>query len=243
MNQLLQIPIEKVLFLDIETVPLLPSFEDLDVELQKHWQHKFQFLKHDENIDAAIGFSNQAGIYAEFGKIICISVGRIKFENDEKVLSLKSFYGDDEKELLTDFATMLRQHNSSFKFICGHNIKEFDIPFIARRMIINQIQLPAIIDLAGKKNYEVEHLIDTLNLWKFGDFKHYTSLALLTNIMGIPTSKSDMEGKDVARVYYQENNLKRIESYCKQDVVAVAQLFLKFRLEKIIEEQHIRYAY
>ena len=159
--------------------------------------------------------------------------------NDEKILSVKSFFGDDEKLLLEEFSEML-QHQNTFKFICGHNIKEFDIPFIARRMMINQLSMPNILDVSGKKSYEVEHLIDTLNCWKFGDYKHYTSLALLTAVMNIPTPKSDMEGKDVARVYYEENNLKRIEKYCKQDVIAVAQLFLKFRLEAVLQETNIK---
>ncbi len=239
MKHLQQIPLEKILFIDIETVPLVQNFDELNTELQAQWLRKYQYIKHDENMEANAGYGLQAGIYAEFGKIICISVGRIKFVNDEKILSVKSFFGDDEKILLEEFTKML-QHQNTFKFICGHNIKEFDIPFIARRMMINQLPMPNILDVSGKKSYEVEHLIDTLNCWKFGDYKHYTSLALLTAVMNIPTPKSDMEGKDVARVYYEENNLKRIEKYCKQDVIAVAQLFLKFRLEAVLQETNIK---
>ena len=241
MKHLQQIPLEKILFIDIETAPLVQNFDELNTELQVQWIRKYQYIKHDESVEADAGYGLHAGIYAEFGKIICISVGRIKFVNDEKVLSVKSFFGDDEKTLLEEFSEML-QHQNTFKFICGHNIKEFDIPFIARRMMINQLPMPIILDVSGKKSYEVEHLIDTLNCWKFGDYKHYTSLALLTAVMNIPTPKSDIEGKDVARVYYEENNLKRIEKYCKQDVIAVAQLFLKFRLENILPEKNIRLA-
>ena len=241
MKHLQQIPIEKILFIDIETVPLVQNFDELDSELQTQWLRKFQYIKHHETTEPEAGYGLQAGIYAEFGKIICISVGRIKFVNDEKVLSVKSFFGDDEKVLLEEFSDILT-NQSVFKFICGHNIKEFDIPFIARRMMINQLPIPTILDLSGKKSYEVEHLIDTLNCWKFGDYKHYTSLALLTAVMNIPTPKSDMEGKDVASVYYEQNDLNRIEKYCKQDVIAVAQLFLKFRLENILPDNNIQNA-
>ncbi len=239
MKHLQQISIDKILFMDIETVPMVSDYSQLSEALQKQWLHKFQFIKHELEMDAEQGFAMKAGVYAEFSKIICISMGRFKIENGERIFSVKSFYGDDEKMLLEEFAEMLNQQQI-FRFICGHNIKEFDVPFIARRMLINQIQLPAIIDLAGKKSFEVEHLIDTLSYWKFGDFKHYTSLALLAAAMNIPSPKTDIEGKDVARVYYQENNLKRIEKYCKQDVVAVAQLFLKFRLENILPEKNIK---
>ena len=239
MKHLQQIPIEKILFIDIETVPLENAFNDLNEAMQAEWQHKFQFIKHNEAETFENSFRQKAGVYAEFAKIICISVGRFKWVEGEKYFSVKSFYGDDEKNLLQEFSELISQQHT-FKFICGHNIKEFDVPFIARRMIINQIELPPLFDIGGKKSFEVDYLIDTLHYWKFGDYKSYTSLALLTAVMNIPTPKSDISGKDVARVYYEENNLKRIEKYCKQDVVAVAQLFLKFRMEKILSENQIK---
>jgi 3'-5' exonuclease len=240
MKNLQSIPLEKILFLDIETVPVEENFSDLNENIQKHWSRKYQYIKHDEMIDEAEGFAKQAGIYAEFGKIICISIGRIKFENQEKILSIKSFFGDDEKILLQEFSELLT-HKNNFKFVCGHNIREFDIPFISRRMLIHQVELPDLFDVSGKKNYELDYLIDTLNCWKFGDFKHYTSLALLADLLQIPTPKFDIEGKDVARVYYKENDLSRIEKYCKHDVAAVANLFMKFRMENIFNENQIRF--
>ena len=152
---------------------------------------------------------------------------------------MRSFYGDDEKNLLDEFADVLNNHyNSPTQLLCGHNGKEFDFPYIARRMVINRIHVPKILDMVGKKPWEVQHL-DTMELWKFGDWKSYTSLKLLTHVLDVPTPKTDIEGKDVARVYYEEKDLDRIERYCKRDTLAVAQVLLRFRGEDILKDDQV----
>jgi uncharacterized protein YprB with RNaseH-like and TPR domain len=239
MKSLKAINLQQVLFLDIETVPLYANYNELSNSLQQNWDKKYEYLKHDENENSAIGFFKHAGIYSEFAKIICISIGRFKIENNELLFSVKSIANENEKQLLESFNSIF-ENRHDFKIIAGHNIKEFDVPFICRRMLINGLEIPILFDLSGRKSFEVNHLIDTLQLWKFGDYKHYTSLALLTEIMGFNTPKTDMEGKDVARVFYHENNLKRIADYCQQDVLAVAQLILKFRNENLLTDEQIR---
>ncbi len=177
----------------------------------------------------------RAGIYAEFGKIICISTGFIK----DGSFRIKSFYGDDEKQLLTEFAAMLSTHfNTVNHFLCAHNGKEFDYPFIARRMLINGIKLPTLLDIAGKKPWEITHL-DTMELWKFGDYKSYTSLELLSALFGIPTPKNDIDGSQVRSVYYDDQDLNRIVTYCQKDTLTVAQLLLRYRGEEIIKEDQV----
>jgi len=228
--------LNKIIFLDIETIPQSADYKSLSEEMQELWSEKSAKLFQDKDSAESYG---KAGIYAEFGKIICISVGFVYLKNGEKHIRLKSFASDNEKELLTDFAEILRQRKTDI-FLCGHNIKEFDVPYIARRMLINGLQLPKTLNIAGKKPWEV-NFIDTLDLWKFGDYKHYTSLKLLTAIFGIPTSKDDIDGSQVARVYYEEKNLERIVTYCQKDVLATAQLFLKIEGETLINPNCIEY--
>lgn len=233
-----QIEIDNVLFIDIETVPQQYKFSDLSSNMQNLWSDKTKFLQQRDEVDAE-NIYERAGIYAEFGKVICISVGYLHHSSGSRAFRLTSFAGDDEKELLYNFANLLNNRYASVKFaFCGHNIKEFDIPYLCRRMLINGIKLPKMLNIAGKKPWEVNHL-DTMELWKFGDFKHYTSLNLLTAIFGIPTPKDDISGADVARVYYEENDLEKIRKYCEKDVVAVARLLLRFRGEPGIEEKNI----
>ena len=232
-----KIDIEKILFLDIETVAQHPNFELLNEDFKKHWEHKSKFIGGDSESPEEV--YERAGIYAEFGKIVCISVGFIKVDGGIKNLRLKSFYSDDEKELLVDFFDLLNNYyNSRDNLLCAHNGKEFDFPYIARRALINGIKIPEILDLAGKKPWEVAHL-DTLQLWKFGDYKSYTSLNLLTTVFGIPTPKDDIDGSMVNEVYWKEKNLDRIANYCQKDVVALTQLFLRFRNEPLIESENI----
>jgi DNA polymerase elongation subunit (family B) len=184
-------------------------------------------------------YNEKGGILAEFGKIICISVGMVRDASTGKTIRLKSFAHDDEETLLKQFKQLLEDHyNTPYHVICGHNSKEFDIPYICRRMLINGIPLPGILDIAGKKPWEVNHL-DTLELWKFGDYKAFTSLALLCHVFHIPTPKDDISGADVARVYYEENDLKRIRVYCEKDVVALIQLFLRLQGEPLVDEFNI----
>jgi uncharacterized protein YprB with RNaseH-like and TPR domain len=220
------ISIEDVLFLDIETVPQSPTLVTLDPAMQVLWDKKSKMLRTPE-VSAEDSYE-RAGIYAEFGRIICISVGFIK-DRSSFSFRLKSFFGDDEKVLLKNFSEMLGKFTSTKKeaLLCAHNGKEFDFPYIARRMIINRLILPPILDNAGKKPWEVKQL-DTMDLWKFGDYKTFTSLDLLTTILGISTPKDDIDGSQVARVYYEENDLPRIVRYCEKDVLAIARVLLRF---------------
>ncbi|XRE43270.1 Polysaccharide biosynthesis protein WlaX [Tenacibaculum discolor] len=226
--------LQNILFLDIETVPEVEFFTDLSTEMQELYALKTQYQRKDEFTPEE--FYHRAGIWAEFGKIICISVGYFVERKGVNQLRVTSFYGDNEHKLLVDFKNLLDTHfNHPSHLLCAHNGKEFDFPYIARRMIINRIDLPSKLNLFGKKPWEVPHL-DTLDLWKFGDYKHYTSLKLLTAILGIPSPKQDIDGSEVANVYYQEKNLSRIVEYCERDTVAVAQLLLRFLNKPLVEE-------
>ena len=227
----------KILFLDIETVSHEKTYDQLSERMQKLWSHKAeQLAKGDENATPE-SLYDRAAIYAEFGKIVCISVG---FFNGER-FRLKSFYSHDEKALLTDFADMLnRFYNTSDAQLCAHNGKEFDFPYIARRMLVNSIQIPRILQVAGKKPWET-NFIDTMELWKFGDYKSYTSLDLLCAILDIPTPKDDINGSEVGRVYWQENDLERIKTYCQKDVLAIAQLMRRFNYLPLITDDQVDY--
>lgn len=226
--------LQNILFLDIETVPEVELFANLSPEMQELYALKTQYQRKDEFTPEE--FYHRAGIWAEFGKIICISVGYFVERKGINQLRVTSFYGDNEHKLLLDFKNLLDTHfNHPNHLLCAHNGKEFDFPYIARRMIINQIELPKKLNLFGKKPWEVPHL-DTMDLWKFGDYKHYTSLKLLTAILGVPSPKQDIDGSEVANVYYQEKNLSRIVEYCERDTVAVAQLLLRFLNKPLVEE-------
>lgn len=228
--------LENILFLDIETVPETPSFSDLDETKQALWEHKSQYQRKDD--ETAEEFYERAGIWAEFGKIICISVGYFVFRGDLRQFRVTSFHGDETK-ILKDFKNLLISHFSENKhLLCAHNGKEFDFPYIARRMIINRIEIPYKLNLFGKKPWEVPHL-DTLELWKFGDYKTYTSLKLLTNVLGIPSPKDDIDGSEVYRVFYEENQIDRIITYCEKDTIAVAQIFLRLRGDEILQDHEI----
>jgi len=226
-----------ILFLDIETVPQKEHWEKLSSKEKELFSQKTQYQRKDEI--TAEDFYERAGIWAEFGKIICISVGFFTGLEEDKKFRVKSFFGDDEHKILSEFKELLASHFSKNQHVlCAHNGKEFDFPFIARRMIIHQIVLPKKLNLFGKKPWEVPHL-DTLELWKFGDYKHYTSLKLLTHVLGVPSPKDDIDGSEVAKVYYQENNIKRIVTYCEKDTIAVAQILLKMNNEKLLEDKNI----
>lgn len=233
----LKINVRDVLFLDIETVPQKENWSDLPETSQELFTKKTAYQRKDEITPEE--FYERAGIWAEFGKIICISVAYFTEQNKERSLRVTSFYGDDEKEVLNDFKSLLNTHfNKAAHVLCAHNGKEFDFPYIARRMIVHQIELPSKLNLFGKKPWEVPH-IDTMELWKFGDYKHYTSLQLLTSILNIPSPKDDIDGSEVAKVYYEEKNLKRIVNYCEKDTIAIAQLLLRFNNEDLIKESEI----
>jgi 3'-5' exonuclease len=232
------IKVENILFLDIETVPQYPVYEYLPENLKPLWNHKASFISKDQSTPEQL--YEKAGIYAEFGKIICISTGIISKRKDSNLeFRIKSFAGNDEKEILLAFSDLLNKHfNLTRHLLCAHNGKEFDFPFISRRLLLNDLKIPKILNLAGKKPWEIPHL-DTMELWKFGDYKHYSSLNLLAAIFNIAAPKDDISGKDVAKVYYQENNLPRIIEYCQKDVLTVAQIFLKYKGEKLIEESEV----
>lgn len=223
--------LENALVFDIETVPGQATWDEVPADLQPLWARKAKQLRIPEEVPPAESFADQAGIYAEFGKVICISAGYFKRdENTGKAnFRVTSFYGDDEKKLLEEFGKVLTQHfNSPNHYLVGHNINEFDIPYVCRRMIVHGVELPSLIDIAGKKPWEVKH-IDTMQYWKFGDYKSYTSLKLLAAILGIPTPKDDIDGSDVARVYWQDHDLPRIVTYCQKDVVTTARLLQRYK--------------
>lgn len=231
-----KIALRNLLFLDIETVPENASFEGLSEEKKKLWEQKTQYQRKDEF--TAQEFYDRAGIWAEFGKIVCISVGYFSFKGEERRFRTKSFSGE-ERVLLEDFKNLLENHfGRPQHLLCAHNGKEFDFPFIARRMLIHNMELPVKLNLFGKKPWEVPHL-DTLELWKFGDYKHYTSLKLLCNVLGIPSPKDDIDGAEVRNVFYEEKNIVRIVSYCEKDVLAIAQVILKLRQETLLVEEEI----
>ncbi|MDX9769398.1 MAG: 3'-5' exonuclease [Tenuifilaceae bacterium] len=235
-----QVRNEDILFLDIETVPQHASFSEVPEGLKTLWEKKA--AKIADNNQNPEEIYNRAGIYAEFGKIICISVGLIVNKSGQPFFRVKSFAGHNEAELLLEFADMLEKFAAKPQAnLCAHNGKEFDFPYIARRMLVNGINIPSILDVAGKKPWEVRFL-DTMELWKFGDYKHYTSLNLLTQIFNIPTPKDDIDGSQVADVYYRENDLNRIVTYCEKDVLAVAQLFLRYKNQPLIPHANIEVA-
>jgi hypothetical protein len=234
-----KIDTENILFLDIETVPAYSAYNQLSERMQKLWNKKAERLSLSTNAPEEMtspeSLYKRAGIYAEFGKIICISVGA--FLKGE--FRIKSFSGHDEKALLTEFAELLnKRYNRPEHLLCAHNGKEFDFPYMARRMLVLGIPIPRILDLSGKKPWEVSHL-DTMELWKFGDYKNYTSLDLLAAIFDIRTPKDDIDGSQVADVYYNEDDLPRIVHYCTKDVLTVAQIFRRYRGEPLIDESSV----
>ena len=233
------VEIGDILFLDIETVPQERTFDALDDDTQSLWEEKTKFIRRRDEITVEESY-DRAGIFAEFGKIVCISVGYIHLSvAGGRKYRTTSFFGHDEAILLQQFIDLLNSHfNGQEHLLCAHNGKEFDFPYIARRILINGLKIPASLNIAGKKPWEVHHL-DTMELWKFGDYKHYTSIKLLTKIFSIPTPKDDIDGSQVMRVYYDENDLARIEEYCRKDVLAVCQLMMRFRGERLIEEDEI----
>lgn len=218
-----------LLLLDIETVPEFSSFSHLDENWQQLWLQKIAKTV-PETVSGEESYAQKAGVMAEFAKIICISTAFFYQENNVWKLKIKSIYGHNEAEILSEFVALCNRVNNihkDFQF-AGHNIKEFDIPFICRRLLINNLSLPDYLQLSDKKPWETK-MVDTLSWWKFGDFKHYTSLHLLANVLGIPTSKTDIDGSKVQQVYYQEKDLPKIVAYCERDVVVTANIILKFK--------------
>jgi DNA polymerase elongation subunit (family B) len=228
-----------ILFLDIETVANTNDFASLDERMKTQWARKAGFFKRDHGQSDEDLYHERAGIYAEFGKVICIAVGKFfDLESGELGLKTKVYSGHDEKVLLLEFKGMVEKMDASTLRLCAHNGKEFDYPYLCRRMLIHSIALPEALNLGGKKSWEVPHL-DTLELWKFGDYKHFTSLDLLAAVFNIPSSKNNIDGSRVNHVYHQEQDLPRISEYCRGDVVVLAQLFLKLKGQPLITDTQI----
>jgi DNA polymerase elongation subunit (family B) len=233
------IKLNQILFLDIETVPQGPDFELLPERLQYFWQQKAAYLA--RNGESAKELFNRAGIYAEFGKIVCVSTGFFFNKGGHRFFKIKSFYGDDEKGILRDFADLLNSTSMKTKLLCAHNGKEFDFPYISRRMLLNGIRLPESLNIAGKKPWDVKHL-DTLELWKFGDYKNYTSLDLLAYLFNIPSPKDQIDGSMVHAVYWNDKDLERIKTYCEKDVITIAQLMLRYKGETLLDGEQLIFA-
>lgn len=230
--------LSKVIFIDIETVPMVYHFSELDERGKELWDKKTRYLQERDGLSPAQVYE-KAGIYSEFAKVACISIGIVVRKDGEEQIRLKSFAGTDEKKLLQEFADMI---NSKFAHpsyvLCAHNGKEFDFPFLSRRFLINGLDLPEMLNIAGKKPWEINHL-DTMELWKFGDYKHYTSLELLTYVFDIPTPKDDIDGSQVAMVFYEEGDIDRIIVYCEKDVIATVQLMRRYMRLPLIHDDFI----
>ena len=230
-----------LLFIDIETVSQTNNYDELPERVKIQWARKSAFLKNDGERSAEDLYYDRAAIYAEFGKIVAIGLGY--FNNDQKgqsSLRVTSVSSNNEKHLLENFLGLLLKFNDNKLQLCGHNSKEFDFPYLCRRLLINDFKLPYILDTSGKKPWEVNH-IDTMEMWKFGDWKHYTSLDLLASIFGIESSKTGIDGSQIGKTYYEEKNLDKIAKYCMRDVAVTAQLYLRLNSQKSIEPENIVY--
>lgn len=240
---------DSTLFLDIETVSEYKEYSQVPENLKALWTLK---TKHFgplpdgvllEN-SASYWYTQKAGIFAEFAKIVCISVGYVSSNQEGvKTTRIKSFYGNDEKEILSHFCSLLNVHypNPDTHFLCGHNIKEFDVPFICRRLVKHQIPLPTLLDIGGKKPWQVSYFIDTLELWRFGDFKNYTSLNLIAATLDIPSPKDDIDGSMVGHVFWEEDDVERIKVYCEKDVKTVVQVALRMGFQQAITDENFYY--
>jgi predicted PolB exonuclease-like 3'-5' exonuclease len=236
-----QLKPEELLFIDIETVPAEPAFAQLEEPMRELWAQKAQQLSRGDKSPEE--FYERAGIYAEFGKIVCVSLGVLYRKGEERYgIRLKSICHADERVLLEKLNDLLENKiNGKQRCLCGHNIREFDIPYLCRRMLVNDLCIPKLVDCTGLKPWEVPHL-DTMQLWRFGDMKSFTSLNLLATLFRIPSPKGDINGADVGRVFYEEGDLGRISRYCQQDVLTVAQLLLRFKSLPLIQPSDVEYA-
>jgi uncharacterized protein YprB with RNaseH-like and TPR domain len=234
------IPLSNILFLDIETVSQYEHFEELPDSWKELWTKKAEGLLRNSKEEQTPGtIYERAAIYSEFGRIICISCGIIQNSGENKSIAVKSFYGDDERKILSDFCEMLHKWTpGSQKYLCAHNGKEFDFPYLCRRMVINNECIPDLLSISGKRPWEVNHL-DTMELWRFGDYKNFTSLNLLAHALNVPTPKDDIDGSMVGMVYWKEKDINRIVNYCQKDVVTLAQIYLRLNRQPLIPQDHI----
>ncbi len=231
---------ENILFIDVETVPQYKDYGTVPESKRKFWDHKASFLAKTEEQTPEILYE-RAGIYSEFGKIICISSGFLKTNEGTVELHIKSMYGHDERAILTQFLEIIKKLAQSPQkwYLCAHNGKEFDFPYISRRLLVNGLQVPGILDVRGKYAKEIQ-LLDTMEMWKFGDYKSFVSLDLLADIFNIPSPKDDMDGSMVRKVYYEEENIERIVEYCSKDVVTLAQVVMRYKAEPFIPVENIK---
>ncbi len=229
-----------ILFIDIETASLFENYQHLPEDWKELWNYKANQLIRNKESETVETIYERAGIYAEFGKIICISCGIVQGAEENKKLIIKSFCGDDESALLEQFVEALKKWwSNSEKSLCAHNGKEFDYPYLCRRMIINGVKIPEVLKLHGKKPWEVKHLMDTMEMWKFGDYKSYTTLKLLAHVLGVPSPKDDIDGSQVNGIYWNEKDIPRIVNYCQKDVITLAQIFLRLHCEPLIKNENI----
>lgn len=232
---------QNILFLDIETAPMQGLVDGNDETMQHLWNEKIE--KALANTDTEMSEEErvqQAGLYAEFGRIVCISFGMYysdRSTGDER-FCVTSLYGESEKQILENFAAMLTKKKMTVNKMCGHNAKEFDIPYIIRRMLILGIPLPSILQIADKKPWETP-IIDTMEIWKCGAYRYAAQLKLLCAVFGIPTPKDDIDGSEVAGVFYKEKNYDRIATYCEKDVVATMQVYRKLNGQKLFDTEKI----
>lgn len=212
-----EIKLENILFIDIETVPIHYHYNELSETTKELWDKKMMYVKDGTSEEQY----SKAGIFAEFAKVICIGLGYMsagKFRT-------KAIIGDNEEAILSEFSQLLNQHFYKEEHVlCAHNGKEFDYPFLCRRLLVNKLPLPKLLQIQGYKPWNVKHL-DTMELWRFGDIKNFTSLNLLAHIFNVPSPKDDIDGSQIAQVYYQEKNLDRIKTYCMKDVVTLARIY------------------
>jgi DNA polymerase elongation subunit (family B) len=220
-------------------VPLHPNYDQLDNTERLFWDKKANILNQDTVFDPP-AFYQRAGIYSEFGKVVCISVGYFSnFSGDvPSQFKIKSFSQENEFDLLSEFAKLCNHKKLADVRLAGHNIREFDIPYLCRRMLINGIRIPALLNVQNLKPWEIQH-IDTLQLWKFGDFKNYTSLDLLCAVFNIPSPKSDINGSEIGKVFWEQKDFERIAKYCEQDVLAVAKLYAKMNFIELPEDLEV----
>ena len=218
-------PLEQILFVDIETVSVYNDIEELEPRLRQHWDRKLASFRNQDEMTAADLYNEKAALYAEFGKIIVIGLGFFSMNGDKRELRLKALAGEDERQLLEEFRAIVRKFDPERLKLCAHNGRSFDFPYLSRRMLINGMSLPEVLRLSGKKPWEINHL-DTMEMWRFGDYRHYASLDLLAALFDIPSSKGEIDGSNVGKVYHNDHDLAGIARYCLKDVEVTARIYL-----------------
>ena len=229
-----------ILFVDIETVTAQPAYDQLSPVMQHAWQRKAKALHRPDDMTIDDFYFARGGIYAEFGKIVVISVGFFHaLEDNTTELRIKCISGDNEKDLLKNFNDTVLKFDQKKLQLCAHNGKEFDFPYLCRRMLANAVALPASLDLSGMRSWQVPH-IDTMQLWKFGDYKSYTPLELLAAVFGLESNDTDaIEGSDINRIYHRENNLGKINRFCQRNIGLLAQVYLRLKSLPTLDPKHI----